>query len=288
MADESLSGTNVTTNQIVNGVVKEKSPPVFSFGGTYLTANVQTTPALSRGILQNTGVGFSNSNLSHACDVNFVLTGFNLDATGLFPNFGMITAAIQNGKNAAASVVRSALANLIAGFRLAIKGILISLNFDPSGELSKQFSRYKQIIRQINEKIKIIAQIAADISFVYYLVENLKQIVAWIQSLPAQFAQMFKDCLTKFTSSIKRIPAQISASINQAQAAISSGLKNSLTTDQSEAGSIQVSPELVSAVSDPLNAGVNKINSAIADTTAKGNEQLSGTFANKKENSSKP
>jgi hypothetical protein len=49
MADN-LSKVNVTTNETVDGEVKEKSPPVFSFGGTYLTTGVQTTPNLARGV----------------------------------------------------------------------------------------------------------------------------------------------------------------------------------------------------------------------------------------------
>jgi hypothetical protein len=288
MADNTLSETNVTGTQVVNGVLTEQSPPVYSFGGTYLTAGIQTTSGLSRGILTNTGVGYTNANLSHACDINFVLTGFNLDVTGLFPNFGMITAAIQNGRNAAANVVRGSLAKLIAGFRLAINAIVTGLNLDPSGELSKAFSRYKKIIRDINEKIKIIAQMVADAAFYYYLVQELKQVVEWIQSLPEKFAAMFKDCLTKFSNSVNSIPAQISASLAQAQAAISSGLKSSLTTDQQTLGGVQVDPALVDAINDPLFAGVSSINSAVASATAGANITLSGSFANQKANSSKP
>jgi hypothetical protein len=287
MADN-LSGVNATSIEVVDGVVKEKSPPVFSFGGTYLTANVQTTPNLARGVLTNTGTAFSNGNLAHACDINFVLSGFNIDATGLFPNFGLITAAIQNGKNAAASVVRSALAKLIAGFRVAIKAIIVSLNLDPSGELSAAFSKYKQIIREINEKIKQIAQIVADAAFFYYLAQNIIQILEWIKSLPAQLATLFRDCLTNFNNSLKRIPSQLTGSIKQAQAALSSGLQGSLSAAQNAAAGATVDPALIKAISDPLNSGVDSINAAIAGANAAGTNAMSGSFANQKSNSSRP
>jgi hypothetical protein len=287
MADN-LAGVNVTTTETVNGVVKEKSAPVYSFGGTYATLNVQTTPNIFRGVLTNTGVSFSNGSLSHACDINFVLTGFNIDATGLFPDFGLITAAIQNGKNAAANVVRSAMAKLIAGIRIAITAIIVSLNLDPSGELSKAFSRYKKIIRDINEKIKQVAQVIADAAFYYYLVQDIKQILEWIKSLPAALAKLFTDCLTNFKNSLNRIPTQLTGSIKQAQAALSSGLQASLSAAQSSASSVTVDPAIIKSVSDPLNAGVDSINAAIASTVAAGNSKLTGTFDNQKKNSSKP
>jgi hypothetical protein len=287
MADN-LSKVNVTTNETVDGEVKEKSPPVFSFGGTYLTTGVQTTPNLARGVLTNTGVSFSNANLSHACDINFILSGFNINATGLFPNFGMITAAIQNGKNAAASVVRGAMSKLIAGIRLAINAIIISLNLDPSGALATAFSRYKKIIREINEKIKQIAQVVADAAFYYYLAQEIIQIVKWIQSLPAQLAAMFKDCLTKFGNSIKSIPTQLTSSLHQAQAAISSGMQASLTAAQGVAGGVTVDPALINAINDPLNSGIDSINSAIAGAQAAGAVAAAGSFSNQKSNSSKP
>jgi len=287
MADN-LSQVNATTNETVDGVVKEKSPPVFSFGGAYLTTGVQTTPNLARGVLTNTGTAFSNANLAHACDINFILTGFNINATGLFPNFGMITAAIQNGKNAAASVVRGAMSKLIAGIRLAINAIIVSLNLDPSGVLATAFSRYKKIIRDINEKIKQIAQIAADAAFIYYLVQEIQQVINWISSLPAKLAAMFKDCLTKFVSSVKGIPTQLTSSLHQAQAAFSSGLQSSLTAAQGAAAGVTVDSAIISAISDPLNSGVNSINSAIANAQSSAASTLSGSFANQKSNSSKP
>jgi hypothetical protein len=287
MADN-LSEVNVTLNENVDGVIKEKSPPVFSFGGAYLTTGVQTTPNLSRGVLTNTGVAYANANLAHACDINFILTGFNINVTGLFPNFGMITAAIQNGKNAAASVVRGAMSKLIAGIRLAINAIIVSLNLDPSGALATAFSRYKKIIREINEKIKQVAQVVADAAFIYYLSQEILQIVKWIQSLPAQLAAMFKDCLTKFSNSIKSIPTQLKTSLHQAQAAISSGMQASLTAAQGANGGVTVDSALIGAINDPLNSGIDSINSAIADAQTTAAAAVAGSFSSQKSNSSKP
>jgi len=250
MIDLELKKVNVAVTEAINGIISEINPPIFSFGGTYTTVGVQTSPNLARGVLKNTGIYVTNGDLSHACDFRFVFpAGFSF--TSFLPNLGLITGAIENGKLAAANLIRSAILKLNETFRLAINAIIISVGFDPTGIVSTAFSTLKDIVRQINEKLKKIAQIIADIAFVYYLIQDIQEIIKWIETLPARLQAIVKSCLTNFTNSLERVKNQIASIPGTVQKYATATLDGSIASLQQSTADqqAQVDPALVSAIS---------------------------------------
>jgi hypothetical protein len=283
--------SNIATTLTQNGTIFENNPPRYSWNQFFQYANDPTTPNLVRGVVANTGISFTNSDLSHACDVRFTL-GLNLSdlLNGIFPDVGILTGAVKAGKNAAANAIRSALNQLREILNISIKAIVVSLNLDVSGVLSSAFSSYKAIVREINEKLKKIAQYIYDAAFVYYLIQDIQAIIKWIETLPAEIKKIVQSCLTNFQNSLKNFGNQIKTAVQSGQTAITQQLTGQLNQSLTAQSSQQVglNNDFVNAVSNPLTASTAGIASAISDKVSSAQSTLSGTFDNKKANSSKP
>lgn len=284
-----LGTVNLAVTKMFNNTLKETNPPIYPWGGTFLTSGVPTTNGLSRGALANTGVYITNTDLSHICDFRFVLST-NFSLTGLIPNLAILSGAIQNGKMAAANAIRSAMAKLIGDFRIAAKAITFALNLDPSGEFSRQYSVAKSIVRDINEKLKQIAQVIADVAFVYYLIKDIEQIIAWIETLPAEVKALIQGCLKGFTSSLAAVKGQVAGTIQQVQGEMTSSLVSQLTVSQAAVGASTTgaSPTLVTAISDPINSSATAVNGLFTDSVNSANVLLATTIINKKAAASGP
>jgi hypothetical protein len=258
------TSVNLAGTQLVNLQISETVPPSWStaFGGTYSTVGQQSTPKLARGIVENTGVGYTNSTLSHSCDISFVF------APGAFPSLSGLTldlspliAAIQNGKLRAAAVVRAALVDIAANFRIAINAAIEILGLDPTGEISYAISKAKAIFRKINQTIKDIAQVVEDISYYYFLIQDIQQIIAWIASLPEKVKAMLQGCLTNFTNSIQNvvnqvssIPGQIAAGVQGTTTSFTQNLTSQLNSLQQAASTnVTINPSISNAVSGSTN-----------------------------------
>jgi hypothetical protein len=255
----------------------------WSWGGQFLTKGVQTTPGLARGALLNTGVYITNSQVAHVCDFTFNLnTDFSL--TALVPNLGLITGAIKNGKNAAANIMRAAIAQLNRIFRIAIDVLLGALNFDATGTLSFAFSALKNIARKINEKLEEAAQIIADIAMVYYLIEELKQIEEWINSLEDRVRKILLNCLFNFQKVGESVSKQFQTSLAAAQAAATVKLE---TEEQApQANTTEVDNFINSLVKEPKNLDVAEVTGQIDSVVAEAQVATADvSFADKKDNS---
>ena len=260
---------------------------VYSYGSTFQDTGQPSTPNLYRGVIANTGIQFTNNDLSHSCDIRFVLdinTGIGQLLSGLLPNFSPLFAAMQAGQNDAAKAIRGMVAKLIAGFRLAVKGIQAALNLDTSGVLSRLWSDYKQVIRKINEYIKTAAQIVYDISFVIGLVNNIQAIIKWIESLPDYLKKLLQDCLSNFTNSIKNIGTQIQQTVNNIKtvgpAAVNAMLAQATTAQTSSQSNSQFNDSFSKTITDPLNSGVDAISSGISNLSASVQATVSSSRSN--------
>ena len=286
-----MSKINLAQTATENGRIFENHPPVYSWDSFFQQGGVATTPKLALGQVANTGISFTNSDLAHACDVRFTL-GLNLGDlfNGIFPDIGILTGAVKAGKNAAANAIRSALNQLRELLNISIKAIVVSLNLDVSGVLSSAFSSYKAIVREINEKLKKIAQYIYDAAFVYYLIQDIQAIIKWIETLPAEIKKIVQSCLTNFQNSLKNFGNQIKTAVQSGQTAITQQLTGQLNQSLTAQSSQQVglNNDFVNAVSNPLTASTAGIASAISDKVSSAQSTLSGTFDNKKANSSKP
>jgi hypothetical protein len=279
MTDANQPGfVNVTKTKTINGRTSEVDPPLWPYNGSFNVAGTQTTPGISRGALINTGVYITNSQVAHVCDFKFNLTSaLSLDA--LIPNLGILAGAIKNGQNRAAAAIRTALSKLNQLFRAAMDAILKSLNLDITGVFSAEFSLAKKIVREINEKIKVIAQILADVSFVYYLINDIEEIVKWIENLPERIKTILKECLTNFTTAVGNIPDILKGNLENAQASITNSIVNGLTENQGEAP--QPTSQIVSAIVDPVNTKIDSITSQISSSVEAGTAKASAGFGSK-------
>lgn len=151
----------------------------------------------------NTVVSIMNSNLVHSCDFKFLIDLSALNIGVIQDPITLIKEAIAAANNKAAAIIRAALAQLMDGFRLVIKGVTVALNLDPSGEIAKAVSTARYYVRLINNKMKQIAEYIGSQYLVIALLNQLQQVVDWIQSLPDRIRAMLLDCLTTFSNAIK-------------------------------------------------------------------------------------
>ena len=266
MANDSLSSgfTNVASYY----------KPIWAWNGRFQTNGEITTPGIARGALINSGVYITNSQIAHVCDFKFSLTA-NLSLSSLIPNLGIIAGAIKNGKNAAAAAIRVAMSKLNQLLRIALDSILAGLNLDITGVISASFSGAKQIVREINEKLKEIAQIVADVAMVYYLIQGIQEITNWIKSLPAEISKILTECLTSFTASVGTIKEQVTGSLQEASTQITLDLKKSLTVDESKAPQ----PGIISTViTDPINSKLDGLTNLITKSVNDGKAAASNNF----------
>jgi len=202
--NSSVTAVNTATTEVVNGLLIETNPANWPtiFGGLYNAPGSQTTPGLARGALANTGILYSNSNLAHVCDFKFDFSA-GISIESIINPLLAIENAIKNGKLAAANIMRAAVMQLQQGFNLAISALLNILNLsDLSGQVSISISIGFDILNRINEIIAQAAQIAYDVSLIANLIQDLTQIVNWINSLPAQLKAVVQECLGNFQNSI--------------------------------------------------------------------------------------
>jgi hypothetical protein len=271
--------TNTAQTEVINGKIIEKNSPKWSWTGSFAVGGVQTTPGIARGALINTGVYITNSQVAHVCDFKFRLNA-NLSLTGLVPNFGILLGAIKNGKNAASAAIRVAITKLNELFRLAIDAILGALNFDVTGVISSNFSFLKEKVREFNEKLKVVAQVLADVAMVYYLIQEIQQIKDWINSLPDRVKKILEDCVLNFNSAIASVGTQFSTSLNQTQNLLTLALVNENEAPQPTT--------ITTYVTDPVNAKIDGLSSSIVSGIESGKAAAADYFGSKSKNSEKP
>ena len=275
----SQSFTNTAQTEVINGKIIEKDSPKWSWTGSFSVGGVQTTPGIARGALINTGVYITNSQVAHVCDFKFRLST-DLSLTALVPNLGILTGAIKNGKNAASAAIRTAITKLNELFRLAIDAILGALNFDVTGVISTNFSFFKEKVREFNEKLKVVAQVLADVSMVYFLIQEIQQIKDWINSLPDRVKKILEDCVLNFNSAIASVGTQFSTSLSQTQNLLTLGLVNEDEAPQPTT--------ITTYVTDPLNSNLDGLSSSIVSGIESGKAAAADYFGSKFSNSSKP
>ena len=196
---------NTAKSLVQDFIPVEGAPPEWpaTFGGTFAIKGNQSTPGLARGALTNTGVLYSNQNLTQVCDFKFVFTN-GIDLGGLTNPISAITGAIKSGKLAAANMVRAAMNILNNELRLIVTALLSTMGSDPTGIVSLNFSISKKLLRKINQMITYAAQVAFDISVIVNLAEDIKSIIAWIESVPAKLKAVLQRCLANFMSSVSQ------------------------------------------------------------------------------------
>jgi hypothetical protein len=276
-----------------DGTITEVNKPVFSFSASFIKEGDPTTPNLYRGVLENTGVQYSLDNLAHACDLRFVLDGGILGdlLSGIIPDFGPLIAAMRAGQNDAAKFVRAQISKFMEVLRLSIKAIQLSLNLDPSGVLSGLWSKIKNVVRTINEAIKKAAQIVYDVSFIVSLYNQIKQVIQWIQQLPAKIKKIVEDCLLNFQKSLKGAVNQVTMAVDSVKNLASSAqtiLLSQALQQQSANAESQYGDSFTSSITDPVNATTDWITNGISSMVKTSSESSANTMTNKTKDNQSP
>jgi hypothetical protein len=224
-----------------------------------------TTPANAY-TANNTILSWTNNNLAHGCDFRFLIDIGDLGIGVLENPIKLIQDAIKGAKNKAAAIIRTLLAQLLSGFRIGLKAITVSLNLDPTGQLSAAFSKVREVIRTINYYSRKLAEIVGEIALVIALVQELKQIVEWIKSLPAKILGLLRDCLATFlgaiksaTSQIQAIPGQISNGLVGAFQSLETNASGAIEQAQAAAASANIPNTMITMITSPDSANANII-----------------------------
>jgi hypothetical protein len=181
-------------------------------------------PRLARG--NTVGATLEKNNSQHSCDFKFNIKFGDL-SIGLVDNpVAVIKKAIQEGKNAAAKIIRSLLAQFADGIKVILTALNFTLSLDPSGLYSAAFDLARSIIRKINKILKKVAEYVAVAAMYVYLVKELQQVVAFIKQLPSFFKKLLLDCLNTFQNNIRSLVAQINTIVKNLNQSIQSIQKN--------------------------------------------------------------
>lgn len=224
-----------------------------------------TTPANAY-TANNTVVSIANSDLVHSCDFKFLIDLSSLNIGVIQDPIALIKQAIAAANNKAAAIMRAALAKLMDGFRLVIKGVTVALNLDPSGEIAKAVSTAKYYVRLINNKMKEVAEYIGSAALVVALIKELQQVIDWIKSLPAKVLAMLQNCLSTFSKAISTassqftlLPGQVSSSLTGAFSALQASTESTITAINTSTEAANVPSTLINIVSSPSTASANDI-----------------------------
>jgi hypothetical protein len=242
---------------LVPGNKAEPNAPVLPNGVKANEIGQPTTIPIARGIVANTGISITNSQLSHVCDFRYAFD-FNIGLAGLTNPVTAIQNAIKNGKNNAANLIAMMIKKLNDTFRDAIKAIIAAMGLDPSGQLSAVYAALKFKLQDINdfiEKVAYYVEIAATIKF---LVDDIQQIVTYLQNLPARLKAIAQDCIATFLKGAKAFGAQVAAIPGQVGSTVN-GIANELQTSadiilsglNTDVASITVPTSISSIISAP-------------------------------------
>jgi hypothetical protein len=227
------------------------------------------TPLTARGVVAGSGVGLTNANLSHVCDFRYQFN-FNLGLTGLTNPVTAIQNAIKTGKNNAANIIRFLISQLNDQIKLALKALVASINLDPTGQIASIYATLKFKLDDINDFIEKIAGYVAIASTVYYLIQDINQIVTYLQSLPARFKAIVQDCIATFLNGVKAfgaaiaaVPGQIGATVDSLAKQIQSNADTVLAGLTADVNSITIPDALKGVFTDPLLDHSNTISTYV-------------------------
>ena len=273
------TSVNLGEYKLINFRYVESLPPNSPFSQLSDKNGVQTTPQLARGFLPGSAVDLLNNNLAHACDFKFI---FNFDSDlllGLTNPITAITNAIKNAKMNATNMLRDLVKKAMDAIRLIIDAVLSVISVDPSGIFSYYWSLGESILLDINELIKEIAETVEIVLTWVFFIQQIQQLIAWINSLPDKFKAMLEQCINNFkaaldtaANTIKSIPDQISnlskSQVNNIASQFTAAGNDLLAAAQTSQTSSDIPPGVASALSDgnATSSGVSQVFQEHLDT----------------------
>lgn len=138
------------------------------------------TPRTNRGVMWNTTVNRTNQNREHVCDVTTQARAF-------------------------VSKVRAAFGTIVEQIKQAIRAVLMALGIVPDGGMVRSLINFMQKILAYVRKIKAFLQEIIDIKNVFLaLVTKIRNMIAYIMSLPARVLKFLRECISQFLASLTK------------------------------------------------------------------------------------
>jgi hypothetical protein len=138
-----------------------------------------TSPPALRGVMKGTTTNIANNNRAHVCDISAEM-------------------------KRASSWVKMQFGVIVEGVRKAIRAVLLALGFTPDGTSSRlkelaaaikaEAKKIKKILKEVNDAIEVFSR----------FVQQVKQMIEWILSLPAKLLALLKDCLSELQKSLTK------------------------------------------------------------------------------------
>lgn len=268
--------TGATTTDSKEPVVPPKAPAM-----ELIRVGKPTTPTNAYSA-NGTILSLTNSDTVHACDFRFLIDFPNLGIGVIQNPITLIEQAIKDSKNKAAALIRTLLAQVIDKFRLVLKGITAVLNLDPTGQIAKAVSLAREAIRTINYYSKKLAEVVSNAALVIALISEIKQVIEWIKSLPANILAMLQGCLNTFQGAVKNavnqislIPGQISNSVEGAFQQLEKSTSSAISQAQLAEQSANVPNTLIALVNSPDSANVGVLTQYITNQFPSANSIIS-------------
>lgn len=189
--------------------IETNSPTVINSNDSAVSGG-PTTPALSRGVVANTSISVSNSNLAHVCD-------------------------LPNGIKFEIAKLTISVSGLINDIRIQIQALWESTKSSPFGD------EIRSAIKTVQAKVKVIQKFLRDNlgpqSDIAKFIQSLQELIVYIATLPARIAALLQQCLSDATKGIREaidlgssIQSQIQVG-NILAADVDVVLKEALATD---------------------------------------------------------
>ena len=154
-------------------VVKQPiGAPQMPVGQIYDRPGQPSLPPLGRGVVQFTAIDTSNRSRAHVCDISL-----EVDQT---------VGAIKNFFNVFAKYAREVL-----------NFVIQALNLDPTGQLKYLAEKAREIVRFIKDTNRYLRDVKNAINYYLTIARKIRAMIDYILNLPAKFAAMFKDCISR-------------------------------------------------------------------------------------------
>ena len=146
--------------------------PRMPAGQIYDRPGQPSLPPLGRGVVQFTAIDTSNRSRAHVCDITL-----EVDQTvGAIKNFFNVIA-----KNA----------------RDIFNYVIQLLNLDPTGQFKYIAEKAKEVVRFIKDINRYLKEVKDAINYYITIANKIRAMIDYILNLPAKFAAMFKDCISR-------------------------------------------------------------------------------------------
>jgi hypothetical protein len=138
-----------------------------------------TTVLIARGVVKGTLVNATNNDLAHVCDIGPEVTK-------------------------AVTWIRAKFAYVVEIIRKAIRSLLLTLGFDPSGEGSFLVQKLKSLAREIKKITKYVSDFNTMALKLVKLAKQIRAMIDYILSLPEKLRKLLQDCLAQLYAALAK------------------------------------------------------------------------------------